>query len=96
MEDDFVVERASVERMRMADEGGVSGVGGSGIEEGFEASGGAVEEEGADGGGVGGHGGSSLVVRRSSLVLRRSSFGLRYSLFAVRYLFLDVGSSTEL
>jgi len=38
---DFVVERSSVERMRMADDGGMGRGGRPGIEQGFEASGGA-------------------------------------------------------
>ena len=51
VEDDFVVQRAAEHGMGMADEGGVGGVRGAGVEQGFEASGGAVEEEGADCGG---------------------------------------------
>jgi hypothetical protein len=50
MEDDFVVERAAEERMGMADERGMAGVGRASVEQGFEASGGAVEKERADGG----------------------------------------------
>ncbi len=82
MENDFVVQRASVKRMRMADEGGVSCGGGTGVEQGFEAAGGAVEEQGPDGGGVGGHGHWPLVVGRSGLAVRRSvvasAFGDRF------------------
>ena len=48
VEHDFVVHGAAEHGMRMADQGGVGGVGGAGVEQGFEASGGAVEEEGAD------------------------------------------------
>lgn len=44
MKDDFVVERPSEEGMGMADGGGVSCVGRTGVEQGFEASGGAVEK----------------------------------------------------
>ncbi len=71
VEDDFVVQRSAVERVRMADHGGVRCVGRSGVEECFQASGGAGEEERADAGGFGEHGavGSrwSSFVRRSSL-----------------------------
>ena len=55
VENDFVVQRSSVERMRMADHGGVRRVGRSGVEESFQASGGAGEEERADAGGFGEH-----------------------------------------
>jgi len=56
MEDDFVVERSAVERMRMADHGGVRRVGGPGVEQSFQASGGAGEEKRADAGRFGWHG----------------------------------------
>lgn len=56
MEDDFVVERSAVERMGMADDGGVRRVGRSGIQEGFQASGGAGQKKRADAGGFGEHG----------------------------------------
>ena len=56
VEDDFVVERSSVQRMRMTDEGGVGRGGGSGVEEGFKAACGACNGEGADGGNFGRHG----------------------------------------
>jgi hypothetical protein len=56
VEDDFVVERSPKERVRMADEGGKRGMGRSGIEEGFQASGGAIDEQGTDAGGFGEHG----------------------------------------
>ena len=47
--DDLVVHGAAEERVGMGDEGGVGAVAGSGVEEGFEASGGAVEVgEGAE------------------------------------------------
>jgi hypothetical protein len=51
MEDDFVVQRASEQGMGMADDRGVGGVGGTFIEQGFERTGRAGNEEGADGGG---------------------------------------------
>ena len=41
VEDDFVVQRSAKKRMRMADERGVSRGGRAGVEQGFEASGGA-------------------------------------------------------
>ncbi len=53
VEDYFVVERSSVERMRMTDYGSVGRGGRSGVEQSFQASGGAGEEERADGGGFG-------------------------------------------
>ena len=56
VEDDFVVQRSTVERMRMADDGGMRRVGRSGVEESFEASGGAGEEERADTGVLQEHG----------------------------------------
>jgi acetylornithine deacetylase len=70
VEDDFVVQRSTVERMRMAHHGGVRRVGRSGVEESFQASGGAGEEQGADAGSFGEHR-QSLVVGRWSLVLQR-------------------------
>ena len=63
VEDDFVVERSAKEWMRMADDGGVGCGRGSGVEQSFEASGGAGEGEGADAGSFG-HG-MSVVVGRS-------------------------------
>ena len=52
----LVVQRASVERVGVADDGGVGGIRGAGVEEGFELPGGAGQEERADGGGGFGHG----------------------------------------
>jgi len=63
VEDYFVVERSTVERMGMADHGGVRRAGRSGVEETFQASCGAGEEQGADAGSFGEHG-LSLVVSR--------------------------------
>lgn len=45
VEDDLVMERSSVERMRMADQRRVRGRGRAIVEQGLEASGGAVEKE---------------------------------------------------
>src|ERR1700674_3801206 len=56
VEDDFVVERSTEERMRMADHGGMRRAGRTGVEERFQSSGGAGEEQGADAGGFGRHG----------------------------------------
>ncbi len=56
VEDDFVVQRSTVQRMRMAHRGGVCRAGRSGVEESFQASGGTGEEQRADAGGFGEHG----------------------------------------
>ena len=45
VEDNLVVEGASVDGMRMADDGGVGGVEGTGVQERFKLAGGAVEKE---------------------------------------------------
>ena len=63
VEDDFVVQRSSVERMRMADHGGVRRVGRSVVEQSLKASGGAGKEQGSDAGGFWEHGLSSIVSR---------------------------------
>ena len=55
MEGDFVVERSPVQRMRMANHGGMRRGGRSGVEKRFQASGGAGEKQGADGEGFGRH-----------------------------------------
>ena len=60
VEDDFVVQRSTVKRMRMAHHGGMGRVGRSGVEQGFQASGGAGEEERADAGGFVDHALSSI------------------------------------
>ncbi len=44
VEDNFIVQRSSIEWMRMADHSGMRRVGRSGVEQGFQASGGAGEE----------------------------------------------------
>ena len=54
VECDFVVQRSAVERMGMANHGGMRRVGRSGVEESFQASGGTGEEERADAG-IGDH-----------------------------------------
>ena len=41
--DDFVVQRAAAERVRMADESGEAGAGSTFVEESFESAGGAAE-----------------------------------------------------
>jgi len=69
MKDDLVVEGASEERMGMANEAGVGGCWRAFVKESFEWSGGAVEEEGTDGGGSGLHGASEY--RKRSSVLGR-------------------------
>jgi len=56
VEDDFVVERSAKERMRVTDDGSVGCGGGSGVEQSFQASGGAGDGEGADAGSFGRHG----------------------------------------
>jgi hypothetical protein len=56
VEDDFVVQRSTVERMRMAHHGGVRRGGRSGVEESFQASDGSGEEQRPDAGGFGEHG----------------------------------------
>src|SRR5271165_7153507 len=48
VEHDFVVHGPAEHGMRMADQGGVGGVRSARVKQGFEASGGAVEKEGAD------------------------------------------------
>ena len=54
MVDDFVVHGAAAEGMRVGDEDGVGGFGAAGVEEGFKATGGAVEVfDGLDVGAVG-------------------------------------------
>ena len=54
MVDDFVVHGAAAEGVGVGDEDGVGGVGAAGVEEGFEAAGGAVKVfDGLDGGAVG-------------------------------------------
>ena len=63
VENDFVVQRSTVERMRMAHQGGMGRARQSGIEQGFQASGRAGEEERADAGAFVEQG-LSLVVRR--------------------------------
>ena len=45
VEDDFIVERSSVERMRMTDDGGMRGGGRSAVEQDFQPSGGTGNEE---------------------------------------------------
>ena len=50
VEDNFVVQRSAVERMRMTNNGGMGGGGRAGIEQGFEASSGAGDGQRADGG----------------------------------------------
>jgi len=64
VEDDFVVQRSPIKRMRMAHHGGMGRTGQSGVEQGFQASGRAGEEERADAGAFVGQG-PSLVVGRS-------------------------------
>lgn len=49
VEDDFVVQRSSEQRMRMANYSGMRRVLSAGVEQGFEASSGTFEEEGTDG-----------------------------------------------
>src|SRR5208282_5474521 len=56
VEDDFIVQRSTVERMRMTDDGSMRRVGRSGVEQGFQASGGAGEEERANARSFGEHG----------------------------------------
>ena len=53
---DFVMQRASAERVWVADESGIPGVGRALVEERFEASGGAAKIHVAERGGVGGCG----------------------------------------
>ena len=65
VEDDFVVQRAAEERMRMRDHRRMCGIGRAFVEEGFEWACRAFEEEGADGGSWG-HGKS---IARSSSAL---------------------------
>ena len=48
MKDDLIVQRAAKEGMRMTNDGGVSGIGSSSIEQGFETAGRAFEKQGAD------------------------------------------------
>jgi hypothetical protein len=55
VEDDLVVERSAVERMRMTDDSGVRRGGRTGVEQSFQASGGSGEKEGTDAGGFGRH-----------------------------------------
>jgi len=55
MEDNFIVQRSTVEGMRMADYGAVGCAGRSGIEETFQASGGTGQKQRTDAGGVGEH-----------------------------------------
>ncbi len=45
MKDNFVVKRATVERMRMTDQSGVGRPFGALVEQGFEASGRPIEKE---------------------------------------------------
>ena len=45
VEHNLVVQRSAKQRMRMADERGVRGIFGSGIEQRFEVAGGAVQEQ---------------------------------------------------
>ena len=75
VKDDFVVQRSAVQRMRMANEGGMRCAGRTGVEQGFQASGGAGEEEGADGWRFRRHGMrcTTLVVSRWSLVFVASN-----------------------
>jgi hypothetical protein len=56
VEDDFVVQRPPIKRMRMAHHGGMRRTGRSGVEQGFQASGRTGEEERADAGGFVEHG----------------------------------------
>jgi hypothetical protein len=51
VEDDLVVQGPAADGMRMADNGGVGGVGRAGVQQSFEPAGRAVEEQGTDGGG---------------------------------------------
>ncbi len=48
VKDHFVVQRAAIEGMRMADDGGVLGVSSSRIEQGFEAARRTIQKQGAD------------------------------------------------
>jgi hypothetical protein len=50
MKDNFVVQRSTVEGMRMADDGSVRRILRSGVEQSFQASGGTGEKQGADAG----------------------------------------------
>ena len=70
VEDNFVVERPTIERMRMTNNRSMSRSGRSRIEQRFQASGGAFKEERANAGGFGVHG-RSLVVSRLSLGVGR-------------------------
>ncbi len=56
VEDDFVVQRPSIERMRVAHQGGMGRTRQSCVEQGFQASGRAGEEQGTDTGGFVEHG----------------------------------------
>lgn len=55
MEYNFVVHGSTVNRMGVADQRGVAGILGPGIEQGFQAAGRAVEEERTHDGGWEGH-----------------------------------------
>ncbi len=66
VEDNFVMQRSTVQRMRMAHDGGMRRIGRPGVEQSFQTSGGAGYVERADAGGFGGHG---AVVCRESFVV---------------------------
>jgi hypothetical protein len=69
MEDYFVVQGSTEHRMRMANHCGVSSVWRAYVEQGFEASGRAVEKERADGSGVGVHAGRTIRITGSNMAM---------------------------
>ena len=67
MKYDLVVQRSAIERMRMANDSSVRGIGSSSIEQGFEAAGRAFQKQGADCAGLRLHRVQSSIAAKSQL-----------------------------